>query len=150
VEAACNEGWFDEVVLDQIRLYRDDRVVLPRRMRDAAAGGARAAPVRPGRRARDGRSGVPIATLARVHRASSPRKASCTDPTLDAESGQQTAATTRLDAKVAAHLASRHKQFEVLPFRSASLSKAEYLLTSTMARETHDRHAGVAHHAGAR
>jgi len=57
------------------------------------------------------------------------------DPTLDAESGQQTAATTRLDAKVAAYLGSRHKQFEVLPFRSASLSKAEYLLTSTMARE---------------
>ena len=54
------------------------------------------------------------------------------DPTLDAESGQQTEATTRLDVATAAHLRER---FELMPFRSASLAKADYLLASTMTRD---------------
>jgi len=58
------------------------------------------------------------------------------DPTLDAESGQQTQVTTRLDATATAQLRER---FELLPFRSASLAKADYLLASTMTRD----HAGA-------
>lgn len=54
------------------------------------------------------------------------------DPTLDAESGQQTEATTRLDATATTQLRER---FELLPFRSASLAKADYLLASTMTRD---------------
>ena len=54
------------------------------------------------------------------------------DPTLDAESGQQTEATSRLDSAATARLRER---FELLPFRSASLAKADYLLASTMTRE---------------
>lgn len=58
------------------------------------------------------------------------------DPTLDAESGQQTEATSRLDSTATAQLRER---FELLPFRSASLAKADYLLASTMTRD----HAGA-------
>jgi len=54
------------------------------------------------------------------------------DPTLDAESGQQTEVTTRLDATATTQLRER---FELLPFRSASLAKADYLLASTMTRD---------------
>jgi hypothetical protein len=56
------------------------------------------------------------------------------DPTLDAESGQQTNATKRLDNAVAASIAARNDRFELLPFRSANLANAHYLLTSTTAR----------------
>ena len=54
------------------------------------------------------------------------------DPTLDAESGQQTDATTRLDVAATTQLRER---FELLPFRSTSLAKADYLLASTMTRD---------------
>jgi|KBSSwiStaDraftv2_1062776.scaffolds.fasta_scaffold66381_3 outer membrane protein OmpA-like peptidoglycan-associated protein len=56
------------------------------------------------------------------------------DPMIDAASGQQTRVTRQLEQKVAERLASQHPQFEVLPFQSASLSKAQYLLTGTMVR----------------
>lgn len=59
------------------------------------------------------------------------------DPTLDAESGQQTGVTRQLDTAIAAHIGARYKQFDVLPFRSANLARADYLLTSTMARAAH-------------
>ena len=57
------------------------------------------------------------------------------DPTLDAGSGQQTAATQQLDSAIADRMTRNFEQIEVLPFRSASLSKAQYLLTGTLARE---------------
>lgn len=56
------------------------------------------------------------------------------DPTLDATTGQQTAATQRLDAGIAARIASQFAQVELLPFRAASLSTAQYLMTGTLAR----------------
>lgn len=59
------------------------------------------------------------------------------DPTLDAESGQQTGATTRLDMRVAEHLRARDR-FDIFPFRSASLANAHYLLTSTTTRQRDD------------
>ncbi len=57
------------------------------------------------------------------------------DPTLDAGSGQQTAATQQLDLAMAERMTRNFEQIEVLPFRAANLSKAQYLLTGTLARE---------------
>jgi len=59
------------------------------------------------------------------------------DPTLDAESGQQTGVTRQLDTAMATQIGERYKQFGVLPFRSANLARAHYLLASTMARTAH-------------
>ena len=59
------------------------------------------------------------------------------DPTLDAESGQQTGVTRQLDTAIATHIGARYNQFDVLPFRSANLARAHYLLTSTMTRAAH-------------
>ena len=56
------------------------------------------------------------------------------DPTLDAGTGQQTAATQKLDKATTDRMVSKFEQIEVLPFRAANLSKAQYLLTGTMTR----------------
>ena len=56
------------------------------------------------------------------------------DPTLDAATGQQTAATVLLDNRVTERLTSKTNQFEILPFQSANLARAQYLLTGTMTR----------------
>lgn len=56
------------------------------------------------------------------------------DPMLDAGSGQQTLATQALERRVVARMTARHEQIEILPFQSAHLSKAQYLLTGTMTR----------------
>jgi tetratricopeptide (TPR) repeat protein len=57
------------------------------------------------------------------------------DPTLDAASGQQTVGTQRLDGAITDRITRNFEQIEVLPFRAANLSKAQYLLTGTLARE---------------
>ncbi|RYF30711.1 MAG: OmpA family protein [Comamonadaceae bacterium] len=56
------------------------------------------------------------------------------DPTLDAATGQQTLATQKLDAGIAARIASQFPQVELLPFQAANLAKAQYLMTGTLAR----------------
>jgi outer membrane protein OmpA-like peptidoglycan-associated protein len=56
------------------------------------------------------------------------------DPTLDAASGQQTALTRQLDQRMADRLRSQHPQFDVLAFESASLPKAQYVITGTITR----------------
>ncbi len=56
------------------------------------------------------------------------------DPMLDAATGQQTAATVLLETRVTERLTTRFDQFEVLPFQSANLARAQYLLTGTMTR----------------
>ena len=56
------------------------------------------------------------------------------DPMLDATTGQQTAATVRLESRVSERLTTKFNQFEILPFQSANLSRAQYLLTGTMTR----------------
>ena len=56
------------------------------------------------------------------------------DPMLDSSSGQQTALTLRLEQAVAAHLRSNYPQFEILPFQTASLSQASYVITGTTTR----------------
>ncbi|MEP6720735.1 MAG: OmpA family protein [Variovorax sp.] len=57
------------------------------------------------------------------------------DPTLDAGSGQQTLATQHLDRALAERVAGTFKQIEILPFQAANLSRAQYLLAGTVARE---------------
>ena len=56
------------------------------------------------------------------------------DPMLDAATGQQTAATVLLENRVTERLTTKFDQFEVLPFQSANLARAQYLLTGTMTR----------------
>ncbi|HEX2540763.1 MAG TPA: OmpA family protein [Caldimonas sp.] len=56
------------------------------------------------------------------------------DPMLDAATGQQTAATTLLERRVSSRLTTNFDQFEILPFQSANLARAQYLLTGTMTR----------------
>jgi outer membrane protein OmpA-like peptidoglycan-associated protein len=56
------------------------------------------------------------------------------DPMLEATTGQQTAATVLLENRVAERLSTKYEQFEILPFQSANLGKAQYLLTGTMTR----------------
>jgi hypothetical protein len=53
---------------------------------------------------------------------------------LDAVTGQQTAATVLLENRVTERLTTKSEAFQILPFQSANLAKAEYLLTGTMSR----------------
>ena len=73
------------------------------------------------------------AFLARVE-SKIAKKGIVLDPMLDAATGQQTAATALLETRVTERLTTRFDQFAVLPFQSANLSKALYLLTGTMTR----------------
>jgi len=56
------------------------------------------------------------------------------DGMLDASTGQQTAATERLQGAVLARLAAGNAPVKVLPFDAASLGKSSYLLTGTLTR----------------
>ena len=77
------------------------------------------------------------ALLARVESRLA-RRSIVLDPMLDATTGQQTAATTLLERRVVSRLTTNFDQFEVLPFQSANLARAQYLLTGTMTRVAHD------------
>jgi outer membrane protein OmpA-like peptidoglycan-associated protein len=57
------------------------------------------------------------------------------DPMLEAASGQQTQATQLLERRVTERMASKFETLEILPFQSANLGTAQYLLTGTMTRE---------------
>ncbi|WP_102905644.1 OmpA family protein [Variovorax sp. WDL1] len=56
------------------------------------------------------------------------------DPMIDAGSAQQTVATQLLQERVSERMGARHDTIELLPFQSANLAKARYLLTGTMTR----------------
>ena len=56
------------------------------------------------------------------------------DPSIDAGSGQQTAATALMDQRVTARMTSQFDSIEILPFQSQNLTKAQYLLTGTLTR----------------
>ena len=60
------------------------------------------------------------------------------DPMLDAVTGQQTAATVLLENRVSERLGAKAEGFEILPFQSANLGRAQYLLTGTMTRAEGD------------
>lgn len=65
------------------------------------------------------------------------------DPMLDAGSGQQTAGTQLLERRVSQRMTSKHELLEILPFKAANLSKAQYLLTGTMTRQQTQRNRAV-------
>lgn len=56
------------------------------------------------------------------------------EPVLEAGSGNQTAATQAIDARIARRVAEKFPQIDLLPFQAASLERAQYLLTGTMGR----------------
>ena len=56
------------------------------------------------------------------------------DPALEARTGQQTAMTMRMDELIRARVTSGSPEFELLHFGESTLSKAQYLLTSTATR----------------
>ncbi|MEJ7688746.1 MAG: OmpA family protein [Variovorax sp.] len=62
------------------------------------------------------------------------KRAMVLDPTLDASTGEQTAATQLLDRTVTERITRNFSHIEVIPFDAANLSKAQYLLTGTLAR----------------
>jgi outer membrane protein OmpA-like peptidoglycan-associated protein len=62
------------------------------------------------------------------------KRAVVLDPTLDSGSGQQTAATQRLDSAIAARVTNKFSQLEVVPFSAANLLRSPYLLTGTLTR----------------
>ncbi len=64
------------------------------------------------------------------------------DPMLDASSGQQTAATQLLEQRVIERFAAKANTIEILPFQSANLAKAQWLLTGTLTRALADRPKG--------
>ncbi len=63
-----------------------------------------------------------------------PRRTVTIDPMLDTVTGQQTETTMLFERRVVERLGSAYPQFEILPFQSANLSRAQYLLTGTLAR----------------
>jgi outer membrane protein OmpA-like peptidoglycan-associated protein len=66
--------------------------------------------------------------------AASPKRGIVLDPMLDMITGQQTETTLLFERRVTQRMAAKFPQFEFLPFTSANLTKAQYLLTGTMTR----------------
>jgi len=56
------------------------------------------------------------------------------DAVLEAGSGNQTIATQLIDARIAERVAARFPDVELLPFQSANVARAQYVLTGTMGR----------------
>jgi hypothetical protein len=63
-----------------------------------------------------------------------PRRTVTIDPMLDTITGEQTEATLLFERRVVQRMANLYPQFEFLPFQSANLARAQYLLTGTIAR----------------
>jgi hypothetical protein len=61
------------------------------------------------------------------------------DPMIDSGSGQQTAATKLLEQRVTERIRAKFEQFEILPFETNKVDKAQYLLTGTMTRVDGDK-----------
>jgi outer membrane protein OmpA-like peptidoglycan-associated protein len=64
------------------------------------------------------------------------------DPMIDAGSAQQTVATQMLQDRVTERMTSKFQSLEIMPFQSANLGKARYLLTGTMTRLAVDKPRG--------
>jgi outer membrane protein OmpA-like peptidoglycan-associated protein len=67
------------------------------------------------------------------------KKALLVDPMIDASSGQQTGITRQLEQFVTTRLRENYAQLEILPFQTANLPKAQYLLTGTTSRVQTDK-----------
>ena len=62
------------------------------------------------------------------------KRALVIDPMIDSGSGQQTALTRQIEAKVTARLASNFPELSVLPFQLTNLNRSQYVLTGTTTR----------------
>jgi outer membrane protein OmpA-like peptidoglycan-associated protein len=67
------------------------------------------------------------------------KKGLLVDPMIDASSGQQTGVTRQLETLVTNRMKENWAQVELLPFQSANLGKAQYLLTGTTSRVQSDK-----------
>jgi outer membrane protein OmpA-like peptidoglycan-associated protein len=76
---------------------------------------------------------IAVAVDGLVQQTRKDKSAVVLDPTLDAGTGQQTAATQYLD-RAALERIHRSAELEVLPFNPSNLAKAPYLLAGTMTR----------------
>ena len=65
-----------------------------------------------------------------------PKRTIVLDPMLDTVTGQQTETTSLFERRVTQRIGNIYPQFQFLPFQAANLTKAQYLLTGTMSRET--------------
>ena len=63
-----------------------------------------------------------------------PKRVVVIDPLLDTITGQQTETTALFERRVTQRIGNLYPQFEFLPFQAANLSRAQYLLTGTMAK----------------
>jgi outer membrane protein OmpA-like peptidoglycan-associated protein len=70
--------------------------------------------------------------------ASAPKRSIVLDPMLDMITGQQTETTKLLERRVTQRMGLRFPQFEFLPFQSANLTRAQYLMTGTVSRVPSD------------
>ena len=61
-----------------------------------------------------------------------PRSVIAVDPAIDGITGQQTAASKTLDARLLQRASEKFVQFDVVPVNAGILGKAEYLLTGTL------------------
>ena len=67
-----------------------------------------------------------------------PKRSIVLDPMLDMITGQQTETTKLLERRVTQRMGLRFPQFEFLPFQSANLTRAQYLMTGTVSRVPSD------------
>jgi flagellar motor protein MotB len=63
-----------------------------------------------------------------------PRRLVTIDPMIDTITGQQTETTMLFERRVVQRMGNLYPQFEFLPFQTATLGRAQYLLTGTIAR----------------
>ncbi|HEY2187487.1 MAG TPA: OmpA family protein [Caldimonas sp.] len=63
-----------------------------------------------------------------------PRRMITIDPMIDTITGEQTETTMLFERRVVQRMGSLYPQFEVLPFQTANLGRAQFLLTGTIAR----------------
>ena len=63
------------------------------------------------------------------------KRALVIDPLIDSSSGQQTALTQQIEAKVSARLASKYAELPVLPFKLENLNRSQYVMTGITTRE---------------
>ena len=63
-----------------------------------------------------------------------PRRTVTIDPMLDTVTGEQTEATMLFERRVVQRMKNLYPQFEFVPFQTANLARAQYLMTGTIAR----------------
>ncbi len=73
-----------------------------------------------------------LAALAKKDDAVVPRSVIAVDPAIDGTTGQQTAASKTLDARLLQRASEKFVQFDVVPVSSSNVVKAQYLLAGTL------------------